>query len=212
MLKLSVFTFGPFQENTYVLYNDEKEAIIIDPGMYFPQENQKLQSFLDKEGLTPKQLLLTHAHIDHIFGLNWVNEKYGLTPYMHESDQVILDKAVETCAKYGMEIQPYQGAIHLLNEGDIITLGEDKLKILFVPGHSPGSIVFYNGEQEFLIAGDTLFKESIGRTDLPFGNHQELVTHIKNKLLTLPGNTKVFPGHGDATTIEHEIIANPFLL
>ncbi|PZP48359.1 MAG: MBL fold hydrolase [Pseudopedobacter saltans] len=211
MLKLFSFTFGPFQENTYVLANENKEAIIIDPGMYFEEEKTKLKSFLEKEGLTPVQLILTHAHIDHVFGLQWVFDQYKLEPFMHPNEQIILDNAENTAVKYGLELDAYKGKTHYLTEEDPLHLGEDKLDILFVPGHSPGSIVFYTPTQNFLIAGDTLFQQSIGRTDLPFGNHEHLVSNIKEKLFALPNNTQVFPGHGGHTTIGQEKESNPFL-
>lgn len=211
MLQLHSFTYGPFQENTYVLANENKEAIIFDPGMYFEEEKTQLKSFLDKEGLTPKQLILTHAHIDHIFGLQWVHEQYKLEPYLHPNEKVILDHAEESAKKYGLTYDSYKGNVHYISDKDSIQLGNDKLDILFVPGHSPGSIVFYAASQSFLIAGDTLFKESIGRTDLPFGNHEDLIFHIKEKLFKLPDDTKAFPGHGGHTNIGHEKTANPFL-
>lgn len=211
MFKLYSFTFGPFQENTYLLANENNDAIIIDPGMYFEQERTQLKTFIEKEKLQPKQLILTHAHIDHIFGLKWVNEQYGLEPYMHANEQAILDNAKNTGLKYGLAIEEYEGKVHFLTEEDTVKLGDDELTILFVPGHSPGSITFYNAAQDFLIAGDTLFQESIGRTDLPFGDHEQLVSHIKTKLFSLPDQTKVYPGHGSHTTIAHEKNANSFL-
>lgn len=211
MLRLYSFTFGPFQENTYLLANENNDAIIIDPGMYFEQERSQLKAFIEKEQLQPKQLILTHAHIDHIFGLKWVNDQYGLEPYMHANEQAILDNAKNTGLKYGLVMDAYEGKVHFLTEEDTVKLGEDLLEILLVPGHSPGSITFYNSAQNFLIAGDTLFHESIGRTDLPFGNHEQLVSHIKTKLFALPDQTKVYPGHGPHTTIVHEKSANSFL-
>jgi len=211
MLRLYSFTFGPFQENTYLLANENNDAIIIDPGMYFEQERSQLKAFIAKEQLQPKQLILTHAHIDHIFGLKWVNDQYGLEPYMHANEQAILDNAKNTGLKYGLAIDTYEGKVHFLTEEDTVKLGEDRLEILLVPGHSPGSITFYNPAQDFLIAGDTLFHESIGRTDLPFGNHEQLVSHIKTKLFALPDQTKVYPGHGPHTTVVHEKSTNPFL-
>lgn len=211
MLKLNIFTFGPFQENTYVLYNDDKEAIIVDPGMYFEEEKTQLKNFLEKENLRPVQVILTHAHLDHVFGLQWVHDQYGLIPYLHPNEKIVLENAKNAGTKYGLEFDNYNSTLHFLTDSDIIKLGEDELSILFVPGHSPGSIVFYSAAQDFAIAGDTLFQESIGRTDLPFSNHEDLISNITTKLFALPDNTKIFPGHGEHTTVGHEKKANPFL-
>ena len=211
MLGLHAFTFNPFQENTFVLADENKNAVIVDPGMLFDAEKAQLKTFIEKEKLNPIQLVLTHAHLDHVFGLQWVNEQYGLEPYMHANEQTILENAKNTGEKYGLDFDDYKGAVHFLTEADRIHIGQDKLSIHLVPGHSPGSIVFYAAAQDFVIAGDTLFKESIGRTDLPFGDHEELVAHIKARLFSLPDHTKVYPGHGTPTTIGHEKTANPFL-
>ncbi|WP_447641089.1 MULTISPECIES: MBL fold metallo-hydrolase [Chitinophagaceae] len=211
MLKLYSFTFSPFQENTYLLANENRDAILIDPGMFFDEEKVQIQSFIEKENLHPIQILLTHAHLDHVFGLKWAAEQYQLEPYLHANEQVILENAKNAGAKYGLDFDDYKGTVHFLSEENTIKLGENELNILFVPGHSPGSIAFYNAAHNLLIAGDTLFQESIGRTDLPYGNHEELISHIKSKLFTLPDETKVYPGHGPHTTIGHEKRTNMFL-
>ncbi|MFT4203713.1 MAG: MBL fold metallo-hydrolase [Chitinophagaceae bacterium] len=211
MLRLYSFTFGPFQENTYLLVDENNNVTVIDPGMFFGEEKAQLKAFIEKENLLPTQVLLTHAHLDHVFGLKWINEQYGLIPYLHADEQVILDNARSAGAKYGLDFDDYKGAVRYVTETDTITVGEHSLAILFVPGHSPGSIAFYSAAQDFVIAGDTLFKEGIGRTDLPFGDHATLVAHINDKLFTLPDHTVVYPGHGAYTTIGHEKDANPFL-
>ncbi|MEO5781890.1 MAG: MBL fold metallo-hydrolase, partial [Ginsengibacter sp.] len=211
MLKIKVFTFSPIQENTYVVYNEKKECIIIDPGCYFPEEQQELKAFIDKNGLIPKMLLNTHCHLDHVFGNKFVSESYDLTLRMHPKEEVVFQFAPTSGLMYEMPFDNYQGEFIFLNEGDTITLGEDELEIIHVPGHSPGSICFYCKAQNFIIGGDVLFNGSIGRTDLPMGDHQTLITGIKQKLFALPDDVIVYSGHGRDTTIGGEKKSNPFV-
>ena len=211
MLKIKVFTFSPIQENTYVVYNEKNECLIIDPGCYFPEEQQELQTFIDKNGLTPKMLLNTHCHLDHVFGNKFIAEKYDLTLHLHPKEEVVLQFAPTSGLMYEMPFDNYQGEFIFLHDRDKITLGEDELEIIHVPGHSPGSICFYCKAQNFIIGGDVLFNQSIGRTDLPMGDHQTLITGIKQKLFPLPGEVIVYSGHGPQTTIEAEKKSNPFV-
>ncbi len=211
MLKIKVFTFSPIQENTYVLYNEINECLIIDPGCYFPEEQQELEVFIAKNSLTPKMLLNTHCHLDHVFGNKFVAEKYNLTLHLHPKEEVVLKFAPTSGLMYEMPFDNYQGELIFLNEGDTITLGEDELEIIQVPGHSPGSICFYCKAQQFIIGGDVLFNGSIGRTDLPLGHHQTLLNSIKQKLFVLPGEVIVYSGHGRDTTIGAEKKSNPFV-
>ena len=211
MLNVKVFIFSPIQENTYILYNEKKECIVIDPGCYFEEEKDKLRSFISTNHLTPKMLLNTHCHLDHVFGNKWVYETFGLELFLHANEEQVLKFAPQSGKMWGLEFENYEGPLHFLNEHDVIKLGQDQLKVINTPGHSPGSICFYSEAERFIIAGDALFKESIGRTDLPGGNHEVLIQSIKEQLFVLPDNVVVYPGHGDSTTIGHEKKYNPFL-
>lgn len=211
MLHVKVFVFNPVQQNTYILYNNAGKAIIVDPGCYFTTEQEKLKQFLTDNSLTPVQLLNTHCHLDHVFGNKWVHETFGLELYLHPNEELVLQYAPISGEKWGLPFVNYTGALHFLHDGDVITLDEDELKVLLTPGHSPGSICFYNEHQNFVIGGDVLFYESIGRTDLPGGNHATLLSSIQEKLMVLPNETVVYNGHGQSTTIEHEKLHNPFL-
>ncbi len=211
MFQIKIFTFSPIQENTYVLYNENKEAIIIDPGCYFSAEEETLKAFLSDNQLTPVLLLNTHCHLDHVFGNNWVHKQYGLELHFHPDDEKMLQYAPESGKMWGMEFTNYSGPFHYLSEYQTITLGDDSLTIFHTPGHSPGSVSFYCAKQQFIISGDVLFKESVGRTDLPGGSFDVLANSIRTKLFVLPGNTTVYSGHGDPTSIQHEKDNNPFV-
>ena len=211
MLKIRSFVFSPIQENTYVLYNEHKECIIIDPGCYFNEEKDELEAFITQSGLTPRMLLNTHCHLDHVFGNRFVAETYGLTLHLHEKEKAMLDYAPASGLMYDMPFDNYQGEYIYLKEGDKLLLGEDELKVIEAPGHSPGHICFYNETGHFIISGDVLFNRSIGRTDLPGGNHQTLLKNIREKLFVLPDETVVYSGHGPVTTIGEEKKYNPFL-
>lgn len=211
MFDVKVFIFSPIQENTYILYNEHKDCIVIDPGCYYDDEKDELAFFMENNGLTPRLLLNTHCHLDHVFGNKWVAEKYGLTLHLHEKEKIVLDHAPVSGLTWNLPFDNYVGDLHYLRENDIVRLADDGLEVFLTPGHSPGSIVFYCKKQGFVIGGDVLFKMSIGRTDLPGGNHQTLLNSIRNKLFVLPDDVKVYPGHGDPTTIGFEKINNPFL-
>jgi hydroxyacylglutathione hydrolase len=211
MLQIKSFVFSPIQENTYLLHNELKECIIIDPGCYFDDEKNKLQDFITKSGLKPTMLLNTHCHLDHVFGNKFVSETYGLTLHLHEKEKQVLSFAPASGLMYNMPFDNYTGEFILLKEGDKIVVGTDELEVIEAPGHSPGSICFYCKKQQFVIGGDVLFQRSIGRSDLPGGNHQTLLNSIRQKLFVLPDDTKVYSGHGDPTSIGEEKLYNPFL-
>lgn len=211
MLKIKVFAFSPIQENTYVLYNENKECGIIDPGCYFEHEQQQLKSFIDESGFLPKWLVNTHCHLDHVFGNKFIAETYNLKLHLHPKEETLLQLAPASGLMYEMPFDNYAGEFIFLNEGDRIFLGEDKLDVIHAPGHSPGSICFYCEAQHFIIGGDVLFNGSIGRTDLPMGDHQTLLNSIKQKLFVLPDDVVVYNGHGPETTIDDEKKYNPFV-
>ena len=211
MLTIKSFEFSPIQENTYILYNEFNDCIIIDPGCYFDAEKEALLSFITSNKLLPKILVNTHCHLDHVFGNKFIAAKFDLTLHIHENERAVLAFAPTSGIMYDMPFDNYSGEFLLLNEGDIISLGKDILEVLLVPGHSPGSLAFYCAADKFVISGDALFKNSIGRTDLPGGNHEQLLRSVKEKLLTLPEDTLVYSGHGPATKVGDEKRNNPYL-
>lgn len=211
MLHLQVFNFSPIQENTYVLHTSEKLAVIIDPGCYAASEEIALDEFITGNNLTVTQLWQTHCHLDHVFGLKYCAERYLLQPHMHPAETQVLQFAEMSGDMWGLPFTAYHGPTHLLQPNEHLHLGSYRFHVLFVPGHSPGHVAFYCQEEGLVIGGDVLFRESIGRTDLPGGNHEQLLQSIQEKLLVLPGDTRVYPGHGPHTTIAHEAQNNPFL-
>lgn len=211
MITIETLTFNPYQENTYVLYNETKDCIIIDPGMHSHEEEQYFVSFLKNHQLTPVQLWNTHCHIDHVLGNHFIYEQWGLKPQMHEGEVPVLVAVQNYAPQMGFRYEPSPIPDTFLNEKDILTLGEDKFQVILAPGHSPAHLCFYHEKQGFLIGGDVLFRNSIGRTDLPGGDHETLLNSIKNKLYTLPEDTEVYPGHGPSTTIGFEKSTNPFI-
>ena len=214
MLKVARFGFYMFGINTYVVYDpEEKEATIIDPGMSRKQEFDALENFIGREGLKVTHLINTHLHIDHAIADNWVKAKYGVPVEAHADDAMLGERIKQQAQMFGVQAEDVAVEIDRpLKEGDIIKIGSGELKVVHVPGHSPGSICLYDEADSFVIVGDALFQGSIGRTDLPGGNHRQLVDAIKNKLLTLPKETMVLSGHGDATTIGREWESNPYLI
>ncbi len=211
MITVKFFTFGPFEENTYVLYDETKECIIIDPGCYDANEKHELAEFIESKKLRPVRLLNTHAHIDHILGNNFVAGKYHLKLEMNERDIGILKAAPTYGQMWGIQAEPSPEPEVLLSESDEVRFGNSSLKVLFTPGHSEGSISFYSSENNFVIAGDVLFNGSIGRTDLPGGDFDTLIRSIREKLFPLGDDCTVYPGHGPVTTIGFEKENNPFL-
>ena len=211
MLHVKSFAFNPFSENTYVIYNDEKDAFLIDPGNMPEAETETLNDFIKINELKIKNILLTHAHIDHIFGLQWAYDTFEVPVLIHFDEMEILERASFTAKNYGFFFPAFKGELQHIKEGDKLNLGSETIKIYDVPGHSPGSVAFYNQNNGFVISGDALFMMSIGRTDLYKGDYDQLISSIKTKLLTLPENTKVYSGHGETTSIGFEKEHNPFL-
>jgi hydroxyacylglutathione hydrolase len=211
MLKIKSFEFSPIQENTYILYNEFNECIIIDPGCYYDTEKDEMVAFISNNNLIPKMLVNTHCHLDHVFGNKMLAEKYQLSLQIHENEKFVLDFAPKSGLMYNLPFDNYAGDFVYLTEANTLQLGQDTLQILLTPGHSPGSLSFYSAADKFVISGDVLFKNSVGRSDLPGGDHNLLIQSIKDKLLTLPNDTAVYSGHGPATTIGEERLTNPYL-
>lgn len=210
MLHIKSFAFNPFSENTYIVFNENKNAFIIDPGDFSEVENNILNQFIVDNELKVQNILLTHAHIDHVLGLQKAFDKYKVPILMHEMEKEILDRNPMDANRFGFFFKPFEGEISYLNENEIISLDDDDFKILHVPGHSPGHIAFYSEAQKFIISGDVLFEGSIGRTDLYKGDAQELLKSIREKLFVLEDETKVYNGHGNPTTVGFEKSYNPF--
>ncbi len=210
-MQIAIFTFNPFQENTYVLYDETKEAVIVDPGCLDKDEELQLVDFITSNKLIPKHLVNTHCHIDHVLGNEFVSKKYNLPLTAHKGEKVVLDAQPQVSKMYGI---PYKGSPDItkfLAEGDVFKFGKSELEIIFAPGHSPAHICLLHKKSNQLIAGDVLFRDSIGRTDLPGGDHKTLIDNIKSKLLVLNDDLVVYPGHGPSTTIGYERKNNPFL-
>ncbi|MBI9072697.1 MAG: MBL fold metallo-hydrolase [Melioribacteraceae bacterium] len=212
MLNIKKFVFSAFAENTYVLWDDvSNETAIIDPGCNDKNEEDILSNYIEENNLSVKYILITHCHIDHIFGNKFVKEKYNCPLLVPEKDEYLMDLMIDVAKGYGVNFTASPKADGYLSENEILKLGDEEIKILSTPGHSPGEVCLYSEKNKICITGDVLFKESIGRTDLWEGNLDTLIESIKTKLLTLPGDTKIYPGHGEASTIEMEILNNPFL-
>lgn len=212
-MKVKRFEFNPISENTYVIYDETKECVIIDPGCFYPDEKALLLDFILDNDLVVKRIINTHLHFDHVFGLSFVEDQFGLKTEANKEDEFLLKEMTAQLRLFGFgeyesktpEIGKY------INENDVVTFGKQRLIALHVPGHSPGSLVFYNQDAGCLFAGDVLFRGSIGRTDLAGGSMEQLINGIKDKLLKLPFDTVVYPGHGPQTTIGEEIKSNPYL-
>jgi hydroxyacylglutathione hydrolase len=210
MLEVKKFVFNPFMENTYVLFDETSECMIIDPGCTEKDEETELVEFIQGKNLTVKKLINTHCHIDHVLGNAFVKSKYGVDLFIHRIEEAVL-KAVKTYASnYGFFQYQDSAPNQFLNEGDTVSFGNQQFQVLFVPGHSPGHIALYHSSSKTLISGDVLFENSIGRTDLPGGDFDTLIKSIHQKLFTLPDEVTVYCGHGSETTIGFEKRTNPF--
>ncbi len=211
MSNVKVFTFNAFQENTYLLWSNNGDCWIIDPGCSSTGEENILKKFIDDRGLHPVRLINTHCHIDHILGNEYVSRTFDLKLEAHKNEKDILRSGKVVADMYGLPYSPSPTIEHFLEEGDELALGETIFQVLLTPGHSPGSICLYTPSKGMVIGGDVLFYGSIGRTDLPGGNYETLIRSIKEKLLVLPDETIIMPGHGPNTNIGFERTNNPFL-
>jgi glyoxylase-like metal-dependent hydrolase (beta-lactamase superfamily II) len=211
MTKVYQLTYGPFAENTYVIADDDLNAVIIDPGMYHPEENVRFFEFINSYQLKPCRLLLTHAHLDHVFGVNWVNKTYGLTPEIHNDDQIVYDSAEVVAKQYGLNMNQLVPSNISLVHNEVFKFGGSEFRIIHTPGHSPGSVCFGNDNEGYIISGDVLFQGSIGRTDLPGGDYNVLMKSINEYIINLAGDTIIYSGHGPVTTVGQEKVSNTFL-
>lgn len=210
-MEIIKFTFNPFSENTYLLVANNNNTAIVDPGMSNSMEEDSIVNFLSENNLELTLLLNTHCHIDHILGNQFIHEKYGLDLVSSKEEQITLDWAEQSSQMWNIPFKGSPPITQFLKEGDCFMVGESEFEVLSVPGHSVGHLVFVQRASQVIVAGDTLFRESIGRTDLPGGNHNELLMNIKEKLYRLPDDFVVYNGHGPETTIGHEKKYNPFV-
>ena len=213
MLKIKLFTFNVFSENTIIIWDDKSgDAAIVDPGTSSSTEENELLSFISSKDLRIKYLINTHCHIDHILGCSFVKEKFNPVYYAPELDLPLLDNAQQQAQMFDLDIDQPPIPDKLITEQTEIMIGESKLQFLFTPGHTPGEFCIYIGEEKICITGDVLFKESIGRTDLWGGNYETLLNSIHEKLFLLPDDVVIYPGHGEPSTIGYEKQNNPFLV
>ncbi len=210
MLNVQVFVFNPLQENTYVLFDETNACVIVDPGCYDQDEKNELAEFIGAHKLKVEMLLNTHCHIDHVLGNAFVKEKFNTKLYIHPKDEPVLKAVQAYASNYGFPQYQEATVDGYLEVGNKITFGNQSFEILFVPGHAPGHVAFYNAKEKVVIGGDVLFRNSIGRTDLPGGDFETLIKSIHEELFTLPEDVIVYPGHGPETHIGYEKVSNPF--
>ncbi|WP_338158734.1 MBL fold metallo-hydrolase [uncultured Phocaeicola sp.] len=210
-MKIKRFEFNMFPVNCYVLSDDTKEAVIIDAGCFYPDEQQELKRYITDNNLKVTHLLNTHLHLDHVFGNPFVKREFGLQAEAHKADEFLLNQVSDQCRMFGFEInEPAVPLGRYIEDKELIRFGNTTLEAIHVPGHSPGGLVFYAASAQCMFSGDVLFNGSIGRSDLSGGDFTALRNGIINRLFVLPDETTVYPGHGDATTIGREKISNPF--
>ena len=212
-MKIKQIQNNPFQENTYVVWDEaSKEAAIVDCGALFPQEEERIEKYVEENGLKVKYLLNTHLHLDHCFGNHWAAGRYGILPMAHAEDETLLARMGEQARMFGLPFEVKTEKLgKYLNDGDVLMLGDNEIKVIHTPGHSRGGLCFHIPSASWLISGDSLFEGSIGRTDLEGGSYATLIKSITERLMTLPEETIVYPGHGPYTTIGEEKKCNPFL-
>ncbi len=209
MLKILTFQFNPFSENSSLAYDETGDAVIIDPGFYNEKEASALYSKIAEKVLKPKMILLTHGHFDHIFGVKECADKYGIPIYMNQEDNYVIQHNFSS--RFGLKEPDSSFTTEPLEDEQIIRFGNTEFKVITTPGHTPGGVCFYDEKDKALFSGDTLFAGAIGRTDHPTGDYDKLIVSVMDKLMGLPGDVTVFPGHGPNTTISDERTHNPFL-
>jgi len=211
MIEIKQFCFGPFMENSFLAYDETREGIIVDPGCYEEDERVEVKDFVSQNGLTLKYVINTHCHIDHVLGNEFIKNEFKIPLIIPKEEESML-KAVKTYASnYGFPLYQEAEIDQFVEEGEEIKFGNSVLQVLKVPGHSPGHIILFNKDQNICLGGDVLFRGSIGRTDLPGGNHDDLIENIKTKVFQLGDEMVIYSGHGPETTIGHEKKYNPFV-
>lgn len=211
-MEIAVFEVNPFSQNTYLVYSKEsKQAILIDAGFYTSSEKAAFKEFLEQHELTLEALFLTHAHLDHIFSLNWIAKEFSIPVFLHAEDHILLKQAPQQASLFGFSLEPVVANVQFLEPQLNFSFKNFTFDILFTPGHAPGHVSFYFREEKTVIAGDTLFAGSIGRTDLYKGDFNQLSNSIKTELYSLPDETQVLSGHGSKTTIKREKLSNPYV-
>ena len=211
MLKIAVFTVNPLQENTYIIYEPKGECIVVDPGCVNSSEDGRLVQFIEENNLKLKMVVATHGHVDHIAGVDALKSHFSVPFAVSKLDQQIVDMAPQYAAMFGFELESAPLVEIDLNEVNEILIGENVVKVIPTPGHSQGQVTFWLPNEKVILPGDTLFRESIGRSDLPGGDYSQLMTSILKKILPLGDDVQVLPGHGPASTIGHETMFNPFI-
>jgi glyoxylase-like metal-dependent hydrolase (beta-lactamase superfamily II) len=211
MISIKRFTFNTFMVNTYLLWDETKQCIVIDAACYDPGEQTELAAFIRNEGLILKRNLNTHCHIDHVLGNGFINQEFGIAPEYHAGSVPFFETAREIGYSFGFRIEAIPAPARFLADREAVSWGNSTLTVLYTPGHAEGSVCFYSAGDGFVITGDVLFKDTIGRTDLPSGDFDQLMNSIRTRLFTLPPETIVYPGHGPETTIGYEMANNPFI-
>ncbi|MFC2115134.1 MBL fold metallo-hydrolase [Bacteroidota bacterium] len=211
MINIETFVFNSFQENTYLLYDHSGECIIIDAGCQEPEEKALLLDYIEEHGFKPVKLVNTHCHVDHVLGVAFLAQEFDIPFYIHPSEKPLLSMSMGQAEFFGFTMERPPEPKGFLNDKDLLRFGESSLELIHIPGHSPGGILLHSREQKFILSGDVLFSGSIGRSDLPGGDHDGLVHGIQEKLMGLDPDTVVYPGHGPHTTIGEEKESNPFL-
>ncbi|MDP1623039.1 MAG: MBL fold metallo-hydrolase [Bacteroidales bacterium] len=211
MITIKKFVFNTFMVNTYILYDETGECVLIDAACFEPREKDEVRDFISDNNLKLVRNLNTHCHIDHVLGNNFIAQQYGISPEYHAKSAPFLLTLREMGASFGYTITQIPEAKRYLEDGEMISWGNSALKIFYTPGHADGSVCLYHEKQRFVITGDVLFRDTIGRTDLPSGDFDLLMTSIKTKLFTLPEETVCYPGHGPETTIGYEMENNPYI-
>ncbi len=211
-MKIACLPFNPIQENTYVLWDETNECIVIDAGNSNPREDAALDNFIAQHGLTPVLAANTHGHFDHTLGVEHLKQQYGIPFALSSKDQFLVDNAATSGSVFGVKVRQMPSTDIDLEEQKEIRFGKTSLQILRTPGHTPGHVAFYEPESKALFTGDTLFRESIGRTDLPGGDYSWIMRSILDVIVPLGEEVHVYPGHGPETTIGHELLYNPFIV